>query len=173
MGEGCYGSDTTRWSNQALRTQECPRLLKSMLFCFDQQRSCPGSEKRSLSLERCLEYARSIYRALCSWRSCTIANNFSHHSIQCKVKTAEKTQTHIMILQKVAISLDVQNDYRLKCEQRADRKERNKDNNKRKKKQTRQEESVYNKQTCLSLVLVVIPAHRDTFCIEQASTKLT
>ena len=65
------------------------------------------------------------------------------------------------------------NYYRLKCEQRTDRKERNKDNNKRKKKQTRQRESVCNKQTCLSLVLVVIPAHRDTFCIEQASTILT
>ena len=84
-----------------------------------------------------------------------------------------KTQAHIIMLQKVAISLDVQNDYRLKCEQRTDRKERNKDNNKRKKKQTRQQKSVYNKQTCLSLVLVVIPAHRDTFCIEQASTILT
>jgi hypothetical protein len=84
-----------------------------------------------------------------------------------------KTQAHIIMMQKVAISLDVQNDYRLKCEQRTDRKERNKDNNKRKKKQTRQQKSVYNKQTCLSLVLVVIPAHRDTFCIEQASTILT
>jgi hypothetical protein len=84
-----------------------------------------------------------------------------------------KTQARIMMLQKVAISLDVQNDYRLKCEQRTDRKGRNKDNNKRKKKQTRQQNKIYSKQACLSLVLVVIPAHRDTFCIEQASTILT
>ena len=65
------------------------------------------------------------------------------------------------------------NDYRLKCEQRIDRKERNKDNSKKEKKQTRQRESVCNKQTCVSLVLVVIPAHRNTFGIEQASTILT